>query len=251
MKIRFNVVAIALILMLIFVSLVGAQSYQLYFEDANRAYLEGRYEDAIQKYQQIIENNMISGEVYFNLGNSYYKLNQYGRSILYYEKAAHLLPGDEALQTNLKLARLHTVDEIEPIPQLFLKMWWDELLNLFSLDLYAWVTALLFVVASILIAAKLIGKLNIIRWIWTTGILFMIVLILFLNKVYIFESSEFGIILSPKVSIVSEPNISGKEIFILHEGTKVEIRRTLDNWYEIKIADGKTGWLQMETVELI
>jgi tetratricopeptide (TPR) repeat protein len=233
------------------VSLLRGDSYQLYFEDANRAYLEGRYDEAAQKYLQLIDKGVASGEVYFNLGNSYYKMNQYGLAILYYEKANRFLQGDEALEKNLKLARLHTIDEIEPIPQLFLKTWWDKVLNIFGLEIYAWITLVVFFIFSVFIAINMVAAVNLRNWIWTLGSIFVFLLILFLNKVYIFESSKFGIILSPKVSIVSEPNISGKEIFILHEGTKVEISRTLDNWYEVKIADGKTGWLKNETVEMI
>jgi len=251
MNIKRNYWLIIILIICIFVPLVHSDSYQLYFEDANRAYLEGKYDVAAQKYQQLIENGAISGEVYFNLGNSYYKLNQFGLAILYYEKANRFLQGDEALEKNLKLARLRTIDEIDPIPQLFLKMWWDKLINLFALEIYAWITLVVFIITSVLIALNLVSIVNLNKWIWTTGGIFVFLLIIFLNKVYIFESSEFGIILSPKVSIVSEPNISGKEIFILHEGTKVEIKRSLDNWYEIKIADGKTGWLQTDTVETI
>lgn len=237
--------------LIILPSMVYGDSYQLYFEDANRAYFDGKYEEAVDKYLQILKNGAVSGEVYFNLGNSYYKLNQYGSAILYYEKAKRYLEGDEALEKNLKIARLHIIDEIDPIPQLFIKTWWEKLLNLFPLEIYAWITLLMFVVVSVLIAVKMISMLNLKKWIWSMSSIFLLLLILFTNKVYVFESSEFGIILSSKVSIVSEPNISGTEIFILHEGTKVEIKRVLDNWYEIRIADGKTGWLKIETVELI
>ena len=149
------------------------------------------------------------------------------------------------------MARLRIIDEIEPIPQLFLKMWWDKILNLFALEIYAWITFLMFIILSVLIAVNMVSMHSMRRWIWIIGSIFVFTLFLFMNKAYVFESSEFGIILSPKVSIVSEPNISGTEIFILHEGTKVEIKRVLDNWYEIKIADGKTGWLKTETLELI
>jgi hypothetical protein len=109
----------------------------------------------------------------------------------------------------------------------------------------------LFFLTAALIGISLLRYRNLKKFIWITGSLFAVALILFLNRVYIFESSEFGIILSPAVSIVSEPSISGTEVFILHEGTKVEISRKLDNWYEIRIADGKTGWLKNDTVEMI
>ena len=249
-RVRKNILP-AVFLTIIFFSEISAQSSQILFEGANSDYLEGNYEQAIEKYIQILNNDVQSGEVYFNLGSAYYKLNQYGRAILYYEKAEKFLSGDEALEKNLKLVRLRIIDKIEPIPQLFIKVWWNDVLNLLGLNMYAWITLIFFMVLTFLIAVNIlrIRKMN--KIIWIVASIFLLVLILFINKAYIFETIQFGIILSDKVSIVSEPNISGTEMFILHEGTKVQKLRKLGDWLEIKIADGKTGWLKSETLESI
>jgi tetratricopeptide (TPR) repeat protein len=239
------------LLPLIIISNLSAQSPQILFESANRDYFEGNYEQAVEKYQKILENNVESGEVYFNLGNSYYKLDEYGRAILYFEKAKKYLSGDDALEKNLKLAQLHIIDEIEPIPQLFIKVWWNELLNLFSLEFYAWISLFLFTLLTFLIAINILQNKNIKNVIWVVASVVLFVLVIFINKAYIFETTQFGIILSDKVSIVSEPSLTGTEMFILHEGTKIQILRQSGAWLEIKIADGKTGWLNSTTVEKI
>jgi len=249
-RIRTNLI-LTVFLTILFFSELSAQSSQILFESANRDYLEGKYDQAIEKYMQILNNDVQSGEVYFNLGNAYYKLNQYGRAILYFEKAKKSLGSDEALEKNLKLARLRIIDKIEPIPQLFLKVWWNEILNLLSIDIYAWITLIFFIGLTFLIAVNILSSRKMNKIIWLVTSIFMFLLILFINKVYIFETIQFGIILSDKVSIVSEPNISGTEMFILHEGTKVQALRKSGDWLEIKIADGKTGWLKSETMESI
>ena len=230
------------------VAYLPAQSYQILFESANRDYLAGQYDQAIEKYLQILENDIESGEVHFNLGNSYYKLDDYGRAILHYEKSKKFLGNDDALNKNLKLARLRIIDEIEPVPQLFLKVWWNEILNLLSLEILGWLTLFAFSCLVGLIALNILSirKRNTIIWVF--GLVFMIVLILFINKAYLFETIQFGIILEDKVSIVNEPNITGNEMFFLHEGTKVQMLRISGDWTEIKIADGKTGWLKTEYV---
>ena len=94
------------------ISAVYTQNPDYYFDLANRAYADGKYYEAIEMYLNIVKGGKESGEVYFNLGNAYYKVNQFGQSILYYEKARHFLEGDQALEHNLRLAQLNIVDKI-------------------------------------------------------------------------------------------------------------------------------------------
>ena len=241
-----------LILLIAFLAASGnSQTYQLYFESANNDYLEGNYEEALKKYNQILEYGLVSGEVYFNLGNTCYKLKQYGRSIYYYEVAKKYLPGDEALERNLQLAQIHTIDKIEPVPQLFLKTWWNSVINLFGMGVYAWATFFAFFVLITVLILRLLIQSRLNKTIWSFAIIFMMLLVIFSNKVYVFETTKFGIILSAQVSVVSEPNVTGAETFILHEGTKIEVLRSLGDWYEIRIADGKTGWTRNSDVNII
>jgi tetratricopeptide (TPR) repeat protein len=256
MKIRIDFrISIILILfwcIILFPVSGSADQSNTLFLMANKAYSEGKYQESIDLYQQILGSGKASGEVYFNLGNAYYKLNQIGRAILYYEKAQLYLAGDEALDQNLKLARLKIIDKIEPIPKLFLVEWWNVALNVFSMSVFAWVCFGLFTLVLFWVALYLLSSRRIlIRLAWITGIIFLVMALIFIGKIYQFETSHYGIILADKISVTGEPSLSGQELFILHQGTKVRINRSLDGWYEISLEDGKTGWIKMDGLETI
>ncbi len=238
------------ILLLMYINVFG-QTDQFMFEQANARYQAGMYQEAIDLYLQIVANGKISGEVYFNLGNAYYKIGHIGRAILYYEKARIFLEGDEALDQNIRLARLRTVDEIEPLPRLFLIEWWDTLLYLLSLETIAWIAYGSYLLVVILLALNILWHGRWKRLVWIAAWLCVPIIVIFFSRVYQFETSRFGIILETKVSVMNEPNVSGQEIFILHEGTKVRINRSVDEWDEISIPDGKTGWVEQKNLEII
>lgn len=231
---------------------VQAQNSEYLFEKANRVYAEGDYQSAVDQYLKIVEQGVESGEVYFNLGNAYYKLNQIGPSILYYEKARKFIEGDPALEQNLKLVQLKIVDKIDTIPKIFIEEWWSELIHFTSIDTMLWLCLSLFSLSIALIILQILFRNALLRrLIWISLSFFLIMAMLAVSQIYEFETSDFGIILTGKVSVLSEPGLSGTEVFILHEGTKVSINRVLDEWYEISISDGKTGWLKSNTLETI
>ncbi len=231
---------------------VQAQNPEHLFEEANRVYAEGDYQSAVDQYLKIVEQGVESGEVYFNLGNAHYKMNQIGPTILYYEKARKFIEGDPALEQNLKLVQLKIVDKIDTIPKLFLEEWWFELIHFTSINTMLWLCFAFFSLSITLIILQiLISNAFLRRLIWISLSFFLIIAILAVSQIYEFETSEFGIIFAEKVSVLSEPGLSGTEVFILHEGTKVSINRVLDEWYEVSISDGKTGWLKSNTLETI
>jgi tetratricopeptide (TPR) repeat protein len=229
-----------------------ADEWDLYFKNANLAYTEGKYQEAINFYRQIIDHGFESGELYFNLANSYYKMDEIGKAILYYEKTTQYLEGDEALNQNLDIARLKVIDKIEPIPELFLNIWWNKIIHLFSLKIFAWLCLGLFIISLLIIILYIIfNKYFLRRVIWILSFLFIIVLILFISRIFEYETEKNAVILADKVSVVGEPTITATEVFILHEGTKVKVNRIIGEWAEISIADGKTGWLQLNTLGII
>jgi hypothetical protein len=234
------------------ISSLYTQDLDTRFGLANKAYADEDYQQAIELYSKILEEGVESGEVYFNLGNTYYKTNDLGRAILYYEKARRYIDGDPALEQNLKLTQLRIVDKIESIPELFLVEWWTEIIHTFSLDTLLWLNFSLFTTVVVLIIALLLySRKFFYRLIWVCSILFILVLVITLSVIYEFETTKFGVILEEKVSVISEPDMDGTEVFILHEGTKVKINRNLNNWLEISIPDGKIGWLKQTSLEVI
>jgi len=229
-----------------------ASEWDEYFKSGNQAYNEGNYETAITEYQKIIDYGIESGEVYFNLGNAYYKINEIGRAILFYEKAQKFLEGDEALQQNLKIASLKIIDKIEPIPELFINAWWKKLIHLISIESLGWLSLISFVLFSQFLALYIIYRKKMFsRTMWIFSIICVIIFVVYIGRIYEFETTQFGIIFDKKISVVSEPGLGASELFILHEGTKVMINRTTGDWYEVTIADGKTGWCKSQSIGII
>lgn len=241
-----------LLIILFSVQMLSASEWDIYLQEGNKAYSAGNYEDAVSHYLKIIENKFESGELYYNLGNAYYKMDEIGRSIYYYEKALNFIEGDEALEQNLKIARLKIIDKIEPIPRLFIWNWIDSIMKNLSIENWGWLSlALFFLVAIIFSLYILFAKRILFQFSWIFLVFFSISLIIFITRIYLFESSEFGIIFEKKISVMSEPNLGAAELFILHEGTKIKINRQLNDWIEVSIADGKTGWCKSDQVGII
>ena len=251
--IRLNLILISF---LFFVSALYADNLQERFDAGNQFYQQENYEQAVAEYQAILDAGQESGALYFNLGNAYYKLEQFGLARLNYERAAVLLKNDEALSDNLKLLKQSLVDKIPTSPQFILFEWRDKVLDLFSAHILTWVTAIVFFGLLIMSAlrrhSQRRGHFNRFRTAFNMVIvLFVATIFLFAQKIYLLETEEFGVILTPSVTALAEPKISATEVFVIHEGAKVRIERYADEWLEIKLADGKTGWLQKNTLEII
>ena len=241
-----------ILIILFCVQMLAASEWDVYLKEGNKAYSNGKYEDAVTHYYKILENDFESGELYFNLGNAYYKLEEIGKSIYYYEKALKFIEGDEALEQNLQIAQLKIIDKIEPIPKLFIWDWIDALIHLLSIENWGWISLVLFFLTAIIFSLYILFTKGILfRFSWIFLILFSISIIVFLGRIYLFESNEFGIIFEAKVAVMSEPNLGASEVFILHEGTKVKVNRKLNDWLEISIADGKIGWCRANSIGII
>lgn len=231
---------------------VFASEWDVYLKEGNKAYSEGNYEEAVVHYSKIIDNNIESGELFFNLGNAHYKLDEIGKSIYYYEKSLNFIEGDESLEQNIKIARLKIIDKIEPIPKLFLFVWLDNLMRILNIENWGWLSLSLFFITGIIFSMyMLFSKRMLNRLSWIFLILFSISILFFIGRIYEFETTEFGIIFEKKVAVMSEPSLGASEVFILHEGTKIKINRKLNGWLEISIADGKTGWCKSNLVGII
>ena len=241
-----------LLIFLFSFQLTYASEWNVNLRDGNKAYSEGKYEDAVIHYSKIIENDVESGELYFNLGNAYYKLDEIGKSIYYYEKALNFIERDEALDQNLNIAQLKIIDKIEPIPKLFIFEWIDSIIRILSIENWGWLSLILFFFMAIIFSLYLlITKRVLFQFSWIFLILFSISIIIFIGRIYLFESYQFGIIFEKKIAVMSEPNLGASEVFILHEGTKIKINRKLNDWLEISIADGKTGWCKSNSIGVI
>lgn len=247
-----------LITILLFVQFLSifAQSNNTLWEQANKFYIEGKFDQAIENYQKMNKSGFESAELFFNLGNAYYKLNSYPKAILYYEKAIQLAPNDDDIQYNLELTNRYVVDKIEKLPTFFITEWIDGIRNLFSSDKWAIISIMSFLLTLVFVTLYLISRrYNMKKISFWISLLFIV---LFLAAFYfsykqkqLILRNDTAIIMSPSVTIKSSPDISGTDIFVLHEGTKVWILDEISDWREIKLSDGTKGWLKASDLEVI
>ncbi|NOZ46471.1 MAG: tetratricopeptide repeat protein [Chlorobi bacterium] len=241
---------IGLLLTLFFsVSLVMNANNSAIIDSANAAYNNGDYELASNYYKRIIDSGFVAPEVYYNLANSYYKSNKVIMAILFYEKALKLAPHDEEIAFNLEIARKHVVDKIEVLPRLFIWDWFDKLVNLFSTDKWAYISIISFILTLLAFLFFFFTKIIAVKkagfWL---GLLLLFISIISFNFSYkqknMIVNHNTAIIFSSTVTVKSSPDESGTDLFVLHEGTKVMLEDSVQNWVEIKIANGHKGWLK-------
>lgn len=226
------------------------------FNRGTEAYNEGDYNKAIENYLKILENGEHSAELYYNLGNAYYKLNQIAPSIYYYEKALLLKPNDPEIRNNLGYAQNMTLDAIETLPETGLSKIYEGVVGMLSFDQWGYAAVglmILFVVLYITFyylnyathkrIAFIIGMFALLLSIMTTVLAFM--------SYRDFQADQPAIVFSNEVIVKSEPNDRSQEVFRLHEGTKLNILEEFNDWKKIRIADGQTGWLTSESVQLL
>ncbi|RCK72879.1 MAG: BatE [Ignavibacteriae bacterium] len=245
-----------LFLFLILYSFVKCDEVHQQFELANELYRKGEYEQALSKYEQIIKNGYISSDLYYNIGNVYFKLENIPAAILYYERAKRLSPNDEDIDFNLKIANLRVVDKIDPLPKIFFINWWYSISNINNSENWA-IIAIIFSWISIgLFLVFRISKISIIKKsAFMSGsilLIFMMLVLSFAYTQYRYETDNTtGIIFSNNASVKSSPDEAGTDLFVIHEGVKVEILDEVGNWKKIRLADGKVGWIVADDIQII
>lgn len=226
------------------------------FKQANALYNEGDFDQAIIKYETILENEEHSAELYFNLANAHYKLNHIAPSIYYYEKALQLSPNDKEIKNNAAFARNMTIDAIGSVPDVGFSNYIKNLTNKLSFD--AWAKAsvsfiCLFVILFLLYyfafstARKRLSFVSSMVCI----VLTCITLVFAFHKYNLDKKDQPAIVFAQESQVKSEPNLRSTEAFLLHEGTKVQILDTVNNWKKIKLSDGKTGWILNQDIKLL
>lgn len=226
------------------------------FEEGNEAYSAGNYKEAVRQYEQVLENGETSAEVYYNLGNAYYKLEEVAPAIFYFEKALQLAPNDEDIQTNLAFAREMTVDAVEEIETTGVDRFTNDIVSSFGANVWGWLAVAFSFSFLILFGLYYFStspvKKRIFFTIGMVGLGFAIVsATLGYFKYSEMRENNFAIIFTESVEIKNEPNLRANEIFTLHEGTKVEIKETFQDWIKVELTDGKQGWMQREQVKTL
>lgn len=222
---------------------------------AETAYASEQYGQAIELYESVLKNYGDSYELYYNLGNCYYKTGKTAHAILNYERALLIKPGDSDIRFNLEMAKQQT-DKIEPLEEFFLKKWFRSVQNLISVDSWATVGILCFVSFICCLVLFFFSKwMRLRKTGFYLGILLFVVIIF--TNIFAYNQKEElvnrngAIVFSPTVTVKSSPDNSGTDLFVLHEGTKVFIRSTVGDWHEIALEDGNIGWINKKDITII
>lgn len=224
------------------------------FETANQLYQKGNYNEAVTAYESILSSKKQSAEVYFNLGNCYYKLNKVAPAIYNYEKALTLNPNDKDIINNLNFAKKLTIDEIKELPKVgFEKLVRDFTAN-FHYNTWAWISVGLACLFLLFFLGYYFSELTLSKRIFFVGMFIVVFAILISVLSAIFERNHYqnerpAIVFKEMVSVKSEPKSSSSDVLELHEGTKVFVLESFDGWDKIQLTDGTEGWLEKNDIK--
>ncbi len=249
-----KVTLITLSIFFIFCSLGFAEYAEKLYKDACQSYESEDYQKAVSLYEDLIAMDKVSSEVFYNLGNSYFKLKNIGKAIVNYERALRLAPRDRDMKVNLKLAKSMTVDKIEASEKGFIlnlallpygKFNINEL-TIFILIFY--LAMILLLVLSIFFIAKRRG---IFYGVGASAVLFIIFSIFLFAKIHNENILRKAVVISNKVDVRSGPKEDYLLQFTLHEGTVLSVVEERQDWYEIDLSKDLRGWLPRDSVEII
>jgi tetratricopeptide (TPR) repeat protein len=226
------------------------------FERGNALYQKGKYEEAISAYETILDSKKESAELYFNLANCYYKLNKVAPAIYNYEKALVLNPNDSEIQNNLAFAHKLTIDEIKVVPKVGFAKLLRDFTGAFHYNTWAWITVALSGFFLLFFLGYYFSQLTSSKRVFFIGMFLIVFLILLSGLAAIFEKSHFenerpAIVFAEITQVKSEPKSSSSDVFMLHEGAKVFLHESIENWVKIELTDGSEGWIENSAVKSV
>ncbi|GGG37994.1 BatE protein [Croceivirga lutea] len=235
---------------------LGLAQEKALFNRATDLYNDGKFEEALDYYQRILDNNKHSAELYFNMGNANYKLENIGPSIYYYEKALLLKPNDAEILNNLGYAQNMRLDAIEEMPKTALQNVYNKIVGFFNFEQWGYLAIglmTLFVLTYVLyyLLFTAFNK----RLFFIFSILFLLLSMASLSMAYFayndYKKNNPAIIFAREVVVAAEPNEQSERVFTLHEGTKINVVEALEDWSKIRIADGQIGWIPSDSFKAL
>lgn len=237
-------------------SKLGSRNIVISKSLADSAYIRNDFTTAIQIYEMILRTGE-SADIYYNLGNSYYKIGDIAKAILNYERALILKPANKDIRSNLEIARAKTVDKVTDVPELFFITWLKSITNSMGIQSWAIIAISFFLLFIVSIYFFFFSTKIVARKTFFILALFFLVFCVIANISAAFQrrvrlNRMNAIIISPSVTIRSTPNDNGTSLFILHEGRKVFIKDdSMKDWKEIQLEDGNVGWVKKNDLEVI
>ena len=232
-----------IIILSILLNLTSTAKESLFLQ-GNEAYANENYSTAISYYDSILSNGIESSELFYNLGNCYYKTQNWANAIWHYEKALKLNPNNQNASYNIELTKIKTIDQIEALPDLFYKKWWDDLVSLYSTKNWQ-IFAILSIWITLII--QIFRRFTNFKKKYLLRFFILLTLILFSINYSSYQKNyrtNNAVIFSSSVAVNSAPTNKSTSLFSLHSGTKVEMIDEIGNWVNIKIANGNSGWIQ-------
>ena len=241
---------------LIVLSLQVKASNNELFTKANEYYKKGAFDTAVVCYESIVKSGQESAELYFNLGNSYFKLKQNARAIVNFERAHKLSPEDEAISANLELANALLTDKINVLPEFFLNKWYKKVLCIYTADKWAKISISAFIFTLVLLLVYFFSRFILLKKIsFWFAVIALGVSATSLSMAYkqeqLYISEKSAIVITASVTVKGSPDEAGTDLFVIHDGLKVEIIDQVGNWRNIKLPDGNKGWLKLSDIEVI
>lgn len=224
--------------------------------NANVLYAQKNYDAAIQQYEAVLQTQGRSAELYYNLGNAYYRAGDIAQAILNYNRALLLEPNYDDAAFNLQIAQKKLVDNVDVTSVFFLKQWMNDFGDLMTSNGWAIVGVLLFAVALAAFLFMVFGRNLKFRKTALNVALFSLVLTIISVSYSIKQSNKIvnstdGIIMVGSVTAKDSPSLSGKEMFVMHAGTKVTIKSNVSGWTEVELPDGNAGFIPANSIEKI
>lgn len=238
-------------------SILSAQiNVENIFSQANELYNKGIYIEAINNYKEIIKNDFHSAELYYNLGNAYYRLDSIASSVYYYEKALQLNPNDREIIDNLELINKTLVDEIDPITIPLIESILNRVSNIFYFETWGYISIFFsFLIVALFLSYYFANSSRVKRLTFVLlciSSIFMLVSLINGNKGYNnYINNEYAVIYSYETDLKIEPNYRSETLFMLHEGTKIQVLENYNNWIKIRLVNGQVGYIQLIDVKIL
>tara|TARA_Y100000758_G_scaffold178488_1_gene126921 strand:+ start:776 stop:1555 length:780 start_codon:yes stop_codon:yes gene_type:complete len=245
------------IIWIVSTSILSAQiNVENIFSQANELYNKGSYIEAINNYKEIIKNDFHSAELYYNLGNAYYRLDSIASSVYYYEKALQLNPNDREIIDNLELINKTLVDEIDPITIPLIESILNRVSNIFYFETWGYISIFFsFLIVALFLSYYFANSSRVKRLTFVLlciSSIFMLVSLINGNKGYNnYINNEYAVIYSYETDLKIEPNYRSETLFMLHEGTKIQVLENYNNWIKIRLVNGQVGYIQLIDVKIL
>jgi tetratricopeptide (TPR) repeat protein len=233
-----------------------AMSAQNGFDKGNALYRKEKYAEAVTEYENVLKTKKHSSELYFNLGNAYYKLNKIAPAVYNYEKALLLCPGDRDIENNLKFAHKMMIDEVKETPKVgFGKMVGDFTSGL-SYNGWAWLAVACAITCLLFFCGYYFSGTTLFKRLFFVGMIVLLAVIVLAIFAAIFEKKQYvaqrpAIVFATSAPVKSEPKAAATDAIVLHEGTKVYVLESLENWRRVELPDGSDGWMESSVIKEI